>query len=105
MTCVRLSVGGERKPEVLKVGLARKPLLLFRHRRGIRREKRQSIEGVTGYEIIQLSHLRLLDGLPCFAEALQGEQAVGNVFVRAHIIRGEAEAFAAGLRALLVLPL
>ena len=75
------------------------------HRRGIRREKRQSIKDVAGYEIIQLSHLRLLDDLSCFAEALQGEQAVGNVFVWADIIRGEAEAFAARLRALLVLPL
>jgi hypothetical protein len=54
MTGVCLGVGCERKPKVLDVGPACKPLLLFRHRRRVRSEKSQSVESVVQYEIIQL---------------------------------------------------
>jgi hypothetical protein len=33
------------------------------------------------YVIIQFSRLRLVNDLPCLIEALQGEQAVGEIFV------------------------
>ena len=55
-------------------------------------------------EIIQFSRLCLLDDLPHFLEALQGEQAVAEVLIWADIIRGEAQAFAMRLRGLLILP-
>src|SRR5450759_2472021 len=97
MTDIRLGVGCERKPPVLVIGLARKPLLLFRHRRGVRPEKRKSVESVVEYRTIHFSRLYLVDDLPCLVEALQGEQAVAKVCVRA-TIRGEAKALAIRLR-------
>jgi hypothetical protein len=93
MTRVGLGVGGERKPHVLNVGLARKPPLLFRHRRGVSPEKSQSVESVVEHESIQLSRLRLLNDLPPFIESLQGEQAVAEFRICAETIRSEAEGF------------
>ena len=55
------------------IGLARKPLLLFRHRRGVRPEKGKSIESIVEYRIIQFSRLRLADDLPRLVEPLQGK--------------------------------
>ena len=81
MTTIRLGVGCERKPIVLIIGLARKPLLLFRHRGGVRPEKGKSIESIVQYQIIHFSRLRFVDDLPRFVEALQGKQAVAKVYV------------------------
>ena len=64
---------------VLIVGLARKPLLLFRHRCGVRSEKGKSVESIVECVIIQLSRLRLVDDLPCFVEPLQGKSVVGEI--------------------------
>ncbi len=88
MTAIRLGVGCERQPRVLIIGLARKPLLLFRHRRRVGAEKGKSVESIVEYEIIQFSRLRFVDDLPRFVEALQGEQAVAKVCVGGDIIRG-----------------
>ncbi len=44
MTAIRLGVRCESKSKVLIFGLTRKPLLLFRNRRGIRPEESKSIE-------------------------------------------------------------
>src|SRR3989442_1505751 len=104
MTRVCLGVGCEREPIVL-FRLARKPLLLFRHGRGIRPEKSQSIESIVEYVNIQFSRLRLLDYLSGFVEALQGKQAVDKINVWGHIIRGKAEALAIRLHRLLILSL
>src|SRR2546427_2832221 len=104
MTRVCLGVGCEREPIVL-FRLARKPLLLFRHGRGIRPEKSQSIESIVEYVNIQFSRLRLLDYLPHFIEALQGKHGVDKVYVWGRIIWGEAEALAIRLASLLILPL
>ena len=60
-------------------GLARKPLLLFRHRGGVRPEKGKSVESIVEYEIIQFSRLRLVDDLPRFVETLQGKGVVGEI--------------------------
>ena len=79
MTGIRLGVGCERQSKVLVIGLARKPLLLFRHRRGVRPEKGKSVESIVEYEIIQFSRLRLVDDLPRFVEALQGKGVVGEI--------------------------
>ena len=84
MTAIRLGVGCERQSKVLIIGLARKPLLLFRHRRGVRPEKGKSVESIVQYEIIQFSRLRLVDDLPRFVEALQGKGVVGEILVRAY---------------------
>ncbi len=97
LTRICLGVGCKRKSKVL-FGLARKPLLLFHHRGGVRPEEGKSVESIVEYEIIQFSRLRLADDLPRFVEALQGEQAVGKVGVGGDIIWGEAEALAIGLR-------
>ena len=78
MTSIRLGVGCERQSLVL-FGLARKPLLLFRHRGGVRPEKGKSIESIAEYEIIQFSCLRLVNGLPRFVEPLQGKGVVGEI--------------------------
>ena len=80
MTSIRLGVGCERQSKVL-FGLARIPLLLFRHRGGVRPEKGKSIEGIVEYEIIQFSRLRLVNDLPRFVEALQGKSVVGEIAV------------------------
>ena len=53
MTAIRLGVGCERQSKIL-FGLARKPLLLFRHRSRIRSEEGKSVESVVEREIIQL---------------------------------------------------
>src|SRR6266853_2243384 len=98
MTTVSLGVGCECQSKALIFGLARKPLLLFRHRCGVRAEKAKSVDSIVEYEIIQFSRLRLLNDLPRFIEALQGEQAVDKIGVGGNIIRGEAEALAIGLR-------
>ena len=42
MTGIRLGIGCERQSIVLIFGLAGKPLLLFRHRRGVRSRERQA---------------------------------------------------------------
>ena len=63
---------------IVLFGFARKPLLLFRHRRGVRAEKGQSVESIAEYVIIHFSRLRFVDDLPRFVEALQGEQAVAK---------------------------
>ena len=93
MTAIRLGVGCQRKPKVLVFGLARKPLLLFRHRGGVRAEKGKSVESIVQHAIIQFSRLRFVNDLPRFVEALQGERRVGEIVVRTDIIRGEAQAW------------
>jgi hypothetical protein len=70
MTAIRLSVRCQRKTLVLVIGLARIPLLLFRHRRGVRVDKGKSVEIVVEYVTIQFSCLRLLNDLPRFVETL-----------------------------------
>ena len=105
MTGIRLGVGCERKSKVLILGLARKPLLLFRHRRGVRPEKGKSVESIVEYAIIQFSRLRLVDDLPRFVEALQGKGVVGEIRVRTHTIRRKAQGLPRDLRGLLILPL
>ena len=84
MTAIRLGVGCERKSKVLILGLARKPLLLFRHRGGVRPEKGKSIESIVQYAIIQFSRLRLVNDLPRFVEALQGKGVVGEILVASY---------------------
>ena len=42
MSAIRLGIGCERKTLILVVGIARKPLLLFRHRRRVHPEKVQA---------------------------------------------------------------
>src|SRR5262245_28219268 len=104
MTSVCLAVRGERNPEGLMLWLACEPLLLFRHRRGIRPDNSRRIESIVEDDIIQFSRLRLLDDLPRFAEVMQGEQAVAEVLIWADIIRVKAEACSMRLRGLLILP-
>ena len=104
MTSVGFGVGCQRKPLVL-FGLARKPLLLFRHRRGIRTEKAKSVESIAEYVIIQFSRLRFVDDLPRFVETLQGDQAVAKVCLGGATVWGEAEALAIRLRSPLILSL
>ena len=90
MTAICLGVGCERQSKVL-FGLARKPLLLFRHRRRVRPEKGKSIESIVEYEIIQFSRLRLVDDLPRLVEALQGKGVVGEIpVVCLHPVQGAA---------------
>ena len=66
MSAIRLGIGRERKTLILVVGIARKPMLLFRHRRGVRPEKCKPIESGVELVIIQFSRLRLVDNLPRF---------------------------------------
>ena len=73
MTGIGLGVRCESQSKVLILGLACKPLLLFRHRRGVRPEEGQSIESIVEYVIIQLSRLRVVEDLSRFVETLQGE--------------------------------
>ncbi len=105
MTGIRLGVGCERQSKVLVFGLARKPLLLFRHRGGVRPEKGKSIESIVENEIIQFSRLRLVDDLPRFVEALQGKGVVGEIDVRIDMIRRKAQGLPSDLRGFLILPL
>jgi len=69
MTSIRLGVGCERQSKVF-FGLARKPLLLFRHCGGVRPEKGESIESIVECEIIQFSRLRLVNALSRLVETL-----------------------------------
>ena len=57
------------------------------------------------YDIIELSRLRLVDGLQGFVEALQGEQVGAQVLVWGDDIRSEALSLAHYLCRLLVPPL
>ena len=86
MTRIRLGVGCERQSTVL-FGLARKPLLLFRHRGGVRPEKGKSIESIVESEIIHFSRLRFVNDLPRFVETLQGKGGVGEIVIRSHRTR------------------
>ena len=104
MTSIRLGVGCERQSPVL-FGLARKPLLLFRHRRGVRPEKGKSIESIVEYEIIHFSRLRLVNDLPRLVEALQGKGVVGEIVVTTYPIRCKAHGLPRDLRGFLILPL
>src|ERR1035438_2157492 len=81
MSAIRLCVGCERKSDVFIIGLARKPLLLFRKRRRVRPEKGKSVESIAQRVIIHFSSLCPADGLPCFVEELQGKGVVGEVYV------------------------
>src|ERR1039458_1133190 len=49
MTSVCLGVGCQSKALVLVTGLARKPLLLFRHRRRVRADKGKTIESTAEF--------------------------------------------------------
>ena len=55
MTSVSFGVGCERKSIVLRVWLTFEPLLLFRHRRGVRPEKGETVDNIVEYVIIQFS--------------------------------------------------
>ena len=52
-TVIYLGVGCERKSIGLVVGLSRKPLLLFRHRGGVRSEEGKSVGSIVEYQIIR----------------------------------------------------
>ncbi len=105
MTSIRLGVGCERQSKVLIFGLARKPLLLFRHRGGVRPEKGKSVESIVEYEIIQFSRLRLVNDLPRFVETLQGKGVVGEIGVQSCLIRCKAHGLPRDLRSFFILPL
>src|SRR5664280_923480 len=105
MTGVCLGIGGEREDMVFIFGLGCKPLLLFRHGRGIRGQKGQSIESTVEKGVVQLSRLRLLDYLPGLVEALQREQSEDNVFVYAHSDYGYTETLTIRVQGLLILSL
>src|SRR5271155_3477120 len=104
MTSKCLGVGCERQSKLL-FGLARIPLLLFRHRCRVRSEKREGIKSVVDQEIIQFPRLRLVDGLPRFVEPLQGKGVVGEIAVGSYWIRGNARALSCNFRSFFVLPL
>jgi hypothetical protein len=87
MTAIRLGVGCERQSMVFIIGLACIPLLLLRHRGGVRPEKGKSVESIVESERIQFSGLRFVDGLPCFVETLQGKGAVGEIVIRSYLTR------------------
>ena len=70
MPAVRLGIGCEPQSKVLVFGLARKPLLLFRHRRRVRPEKGKPIESGVELVIIQFSRLRLVNDLPRLVKTL-----------------------------------
>ena len=105
MTRIRLGVGCEREPDVLVLGLAREPALLFRHRGGVRPEKGKSIESIVRYRIVQFSRLRLVNDLPCLVEALQGKTVVGEIRVQIYKTRREGQGLAGDLRGFVILPL
>ena len=77
MTSKRLGIRCERQSFVLIIGLTREPLLLFRHRRGVRPEKGKSIESTVESVVIQFSRLCLVDDALSFIEALQGKSVAG----------------------------
>src|SRR5277367_3741250 len=104
MTSICLGVGRERQSKVL-FGLARKPLLLFHHRRGVRPEKSKSVESIVKYEIIQFSRLRIVDALPRFVEMLQGKGVVGEIAVRSYPLRRKAQGLPRDFRSFHILPL
>src|SRR5205085_11600463 len=105
MTDIRLGVGCEPKSDVLIFGLARIPLLLLRHGRGVRPEKGKSIESTVQSEIIYFSRLRLVDDLPRLLEALQGKAVDGEIGVQIRSIRCKWYGLTRDLRGLLILPL
>ena len=106
MTAIRLGVRCESKSKVLIFGLTRKPLLLFRDRRGIRPEESKSIETFVEWIIIHhFSRLRLVNDLPRLVEALQGKGIVGEIPVHTDIIRRKAHGLPRDLRGFLILPL
>ncbi len=104
MTGVRLGVGCERQSKVL-FGLAPKPLLLLRHRGGVRPEKGNSVASIVQYEIIHLSRLRLVDDLPRFVKMLQGKSEVGEIDVRSCSLRRKAHGLPRDLHSFLILTL
>jgi hypothetical protein len=81
MAAMCLGVGGERKSNVLISGFARKPLLLFRQRRGVRPVEGKSIKSIVDWKIVQFSRLRLVNDLPRFVETLQGNDVIGEILV------------------------
>src|SRR5580698_9146932 len=105
MASIRLGVGRERQSIVLIIGLARKPLLVFRHRHRARTEKGKSVESIVEYDIIQFSRLRFVDDLPRLVEALQGEQDVAKVAIKGAIVRSKTETLAKRLRSPIILSL
>ena len=76
MTGIRLGVGCRAKVPCSHFGLAREPLLLFRHRRGVRcRGRPERRERCVNTEVIAASaRCASLNHLPRFVESLQGEQ-------------------------------
>src|ERR1039458_2399170 len=104
MTAIRLGIGCERQSCVL-FGLACIPVLLFRHRGGIRPEKGESVESIVQYEIIHFARLRLVDRLPRLVEALQGKGIVGGIRVPTYSIRRETHGLHTRLRGFLIMSL
>jgi hypothetical protein len=86
-TGIRLGVRCERKSMALVFGLARKPLLLFCHHRGIRPKKGKSVES-TAHSVItpRLSHLHLVDDLPRLVEALQGKEVIAEIHIQRNMV-------------------
>src|SRR5882757_2915789 len=105
MTGVSLSVGCEREPNVLIFELSPKPLLLFRHRRGVRPEKGKGVESIVGDPVIQISRQRPVDDMRRLVEALQGKNIVGEIRVRKYITRCYGQRLASDLSGFLILPL
>src|ERR1700751_5279745 len=92
MTSVCLSIGCERKPDVLVIGFTIKPLPLFSHPNGVRPEKRKSIESIVEHSSVHCSRLPLFDDLPCFVEPLQGNQLLTQVTVRIRVVGYKSKA-------------
>src|SRR5580704_10791194 len=105
MAKIHLGVGCERKSFVLEIGLARKPLSLFRHHSGVCTEKGKRIENAVHRIIIQSSRLRLEHKLACFVEVLQGKRKIAEIYVHRYIIWCEAQTLSSDFCCLLVLPL
>src|SRR5260370_37574704 len=102
MTAIRLGLGCERQPKVFILGLARKPLLLFRHRGGVRAEKGKAVESIAKQQIIQFSCLRLVDALPRFVEPLQGKGVIGESLVGTYVVRCKAHSLPRDLRSFFI---
>jgi hypothetical protein len=105
MANIRLGVGGERKSPVLKLGLARKPLLLFRSRHRVRTEEGKSVESLVKYRIIEFSRLRLMNDLSRLVEVLQSNRVVGKILVPTYLIRCKAHGLPRHLCGFPILPL
>jgi hypothetical protein len=76
-----LSIGCERKALVLVIGLARKPLLLFRHRGRIRAEEGKNVKIIVDSAAIHVAYLRLMDDLLRFVKPLHGKGVAGEIVV------------------------